>query len=87
MINRHNIWVGLAIETLCGASAVYAANWALQYLVSSQLVGVIGHAISMITISNRPFELSPPLAPQAQVNPLTCKPYQSYLRFTVQQTA
>ena len=64
IINRYNIWVGLVTEGLCAVSAVYAANFALKRLFSSQLAGVLGHAISYIAFSDRVFKLNlPPVAP------------------------
>ena len=65
IINRYNIWVGLVTEILSAVSAVYAANFALQNLFSSQLAGVLGHAISHIAFSDRAFELNPPPVPPA----------------------
>ena len=65
IINRYNIWVGLVTEGLCAVSAVYAANFALKYLFSSQPAGVLGHAISHIAFSDRVFKLNPPPVPPA----------------------
>jgi len=48
---------------LCAMSAVFAANRALQSLVSLRLANIIAHAFFLTAFYNRLFELNPPLVP------------------------
>ena len=65
MINRYSSWVAFIIEHLCGFIAVFAAYIAGNFLISSERADVFGHALTIIILIDRPFDLNPPLLPPA----------------------